>query len=320
MPRKFDVAVLHDYFVDRLVHLGSIAKTVRLILEKKESGGGGLHGFTQEEVLGGNAVNLARALGRLGLRVLLITHSDEDHRWALQRAFEGLDVKLNVKEAPAGLTVALEERVNVMLGHGGGAADFGPGALDEEDWEGMRSSRVVCSVNWAANRRGTELLLSLRKRLGKEKTIFLDPADFRDRLQDFGLLLSHASRRHLLDWVSMNQYEGAAAAGILGVGTEDRGRTCQEMARKMGVVFDLHGMERTYSSEGTRVASAVVRKIRPARLTGAGDAWDAGAIYGRLKGMEEVPRLEFANTAAKLYLMSENLVPPTADQVRRGSD
>ena len=43
--------------------------------------------------------------------------------------------------------------------------------------------------------------------------------------------------------------------------------------------------------------------------------WDAGAIYGRINGMEESERLKFANTAARLYLKNREPVPPTAEQV-----
>ena len=62
-----------------------------------------------------------------------------------------------------------------------------------------------------------------------------------------------------------------------------------------------------------------IASVRPRRLTGAGDVWDAGAIYGRLKGMDEPERLRFANTAARLYLRSDVLAPPTLAQVRKAA-
>jgi len=89
------------------------------------------------------------------------------------------------------------------------------------------------------------------------------------------------------------------------------------LAKALGVVFDLHADGASYSSEGTRVTEARVRTVRTRRLTGAGDVWDAGAIYGRIKGMEEKERLRFANCAAKLYIKSADPVPPTAGQVFR---
>ena len=317
MPRKFDVAVMHDFFVDRLVHVRSLGAAMQVISDKARAGGGGVHGVPQEEVCGGNAVNLARALARLGLRTLLITHSDGVHEALLEQAFEGLPVELRVKGMPPGLTVAFEEKVNVMLGDVRGVDDFGPSVLGARDWEALARSRVVCSVNWAANRHGTELLLALRRRLGEDRPIFLDPADFRDRYVPFTHLARLLESRHIVDWVAMNEYEAVAAARSVGLEGFGLRELCRRLAGRLGVVFDLHGNSASYASEGTRVASARVRKVTPRRVTGAGDVWDAGAIYGRLRGMEDGERLDFANRAARLFLESEEPVPPTAEAVLR---
>ena len=306
---------MHDFFVDRLVHVSSMSGMIRTLSEKAARGGGGLHGFQQEEVRGGNAVNLAHALARLGLRTLLITHSDKTYEPLLRRTFAGLKAEIRIKPAPAGLTVAFEEKLNVMIGDTRGASEFGPSMLDENDWSALENSRVVCSVNWAANLLGTELLMALRKRLGSEKTIFFDPADFRDRVPQFKKLLEKIADRHLVDWVSMNEQEGIASAKALGVGSSDLGKMCMELAARLGLVFDLHAVRRSYTSEGTRLASATVVKARSRRLTGAGDVWDAGAILGRLKGLDEVPRLRLANRAARLYLENESFMPPTREQI-----
>jgi ribokinase len=308
---------MHDYFVDRLVHVRSLQGLNDMVSDKEASGGGGLHGISQSEIRGGNAVNLAHALARLGMRTLLITHTDRPHRALLEEAFEGLGAEMRLKALGPGLTVALEEKVNVMLGDSGGAADFGPRLLDEGDWDALGRAAVVCSVNWAANLKGTQLLAALRRRLGKEKTIFFDPADFRDRLPQFQKLLKRVAEGGVADWVSMNQQEGLAAANLVGVEAVGLGEVCLALARRLGVVFDLHAVSESYSSEGTEVTAVRVKKAKARRLTGAGDVWDAGAIYGRLRGMDERDRLDFANTAARLYLESETPVPPTGRQVLR---
>ncbi len=316
MARTFDVAVMHDYFVDRLVHVRGLEKTMAEVAEKAASGGGGIHGTAQEEIRGGNAVNLAHALAMLGLRTLLITHCEPAHEHLLRSAFKGLKADLRVKPLPAGLTVAFEESTNVMLSDGRGASDFGPSALDREDWAGLEGSKVVCSVNWAANRRGTELLQGLRKRLGPEKTIYIDPADFRDRLDRFVDLARLISDRKLVDWVSMNEFESISAATALGIESADRASRCLYLARALGVVFDMHCVDGAYTSEGTRVTATPTRVVRTRRLTGAGDVWDAASIYGRLNGMDEAGRLKFANKAAKLYLEGREPVPPTLSQLK----
>jgi len=320
LTRRYDVAVMHDYYVDRLIHLDSFEGLASTVSAKKAAGGGGIHGTSQEDVRGGNAVNLAHALARLGLRTLLITHSDAPHEPLLRGAFEGLDAELRVKPIPAALTVAFEEKVNVMLGDEKGASEFGPGLLDESDWEALKGSRVVCSVNWAANRQGTKLLTALRRRMGREKTIFLDPADFRDNVHGFAAVLRLIAQNHVVDWLSMNEPEAASAAELLGLKGGPLEEICLEIARSLGVVFDLHGTAMSLSSEGTRVARAATRPVKTRRLTGAGDVWDAGAICGRLMGMDEGQRLRFANATARLYLKSRDHLPPTLKQVRKETD
>ena len=316
MARTFDVAVMHDYFVDRLVHVRGLEKTMAEVAAKAASGGGGIHGTVQEEIRGGNAVNLAHALAMLGLRTLLITHCEPAHEHLLRSAFKGLKADLRVKPLPAGLTIAFEESTNVMLSDGRGASDFGPSVLDREDWAGLEGSKVVCSVNWAANKRGTELLQGLRKRLGPEKTIYIDPADFRDSLDRFVDLARLISDRKLVDWVSMNEFEGISAATALGIESADRASRCLYLARALGVVFDMHCVDGAYTSEGTRVTATPTRAVRTRRLTGAGDVWDAASIYGRLNGMDEAGRLKLANRAAKLYLEGREPVPPTLSQLK----
>jgi len=307
---------MHDYYVDRLLHLQSFEWLARLFRTKRAAGGGGIHGTSQDEVRGGNAVNLAQASARLGLRTLLITHSDAPHVPLLREAFDGLDAELRIKPPPAALTIAFEEKVNVMLGDERGASDFGPSLLVESDWAALERSKVVCSVNWAANRQGTRLLAALRRRMGRGKTIFLDPADFRDNVEGFAEVLRLIAEKRIVDWLSMNEQEAEATARALGLKARLPEEVCLQVARTLGVVFDVHCTGMSFSSEGTRVARAEARYVSARRLTGAGDVWDAGAICGRLMGLEEEQRLRFANTVARLYLQSSDHLPPTREQVR----
>jgi sugar/nucleoside kinase (ribokinase family) len=153
--------------------------------------------------------------------------------------------------------------------------------------------------------------------LGEDKTIFIDQADFRDRIGEFAELMRLVSRKRLFDWVSMNEYESLAAASALGIDARSKESRCMALAKELKVVFDMHCVGGSYSSEGTRVSSVRTKVLRSKRLTGAGDVWDAAAIYGRIKGMEETRRLRFANRAAKLYLESAEPIPPTLSQVER---
>jgi sugar/nucleoside kinase (ribokinase family) len=301
---------MHDFFVDRLVHTSSLSRLVESVIGKANQGGGGIHGISQQDVRGGNAVNLAHALARLGLRTLLITHSDTTHKRILREPFEGLDAEVRIKPKPPGLTVAFEGEVNVMLGHGGGAEDFGPELLDSDDWKALKGARVICSVNWAANKSGTSLLAALRSRLGKEKVIFFDPADFRDRLQEFTSLLAVVMKKKLVDWMSLNEHEALEAARVLGVKMTGLGDACTAVAGRLRVSLDVHTARGSFSSYGDKATEVRTKRVEVRRLTGAGDVWNAGSIYCRLKSLSDSERLRFANTAAGLYLSAGSPSPP----------
>jgi sugar/nucleoside kinase (ribokinase family) len=310
LRRPFDAVVMHDFFVDRLVHARSLSRLAESVVEKADQGGGGIHGIPQQDLPGGNAVNLAHALARLGLRTLLITHSDSYHERMLNEPFKGLAAEVRVKPRPPGLTVAFEGEVNVMLGHGGGAEDFGPELLDEDDWSELKRAGIVCSVNWAANKSGTRLLAALRGRLGMEKAIFFDPADFRDRLREFASLLELVRKKRLVDWMSLNEQEACEAARVLGAKTTDLRATCAVVAERLQVGLDVHTARGSFSCNRGKTTGVRTKRVRALRFTGAGDVWNAGSIYGRIKSFNDSERLRFANTAAGLYLTADSPSPP----------
>jgi len=311
----FDVAVLHDFFVDRLVKTGDMGRLFGRMRAKARIGGGGIHGVTQQDVRGGNTVNLAHALATLGLKTLLITHGDREHEAMLRAPFEGLEAEVRMKNLPPGLTVAVEERVNVMLGDSRGAGQFGPSLLSGDDWDSLARAKIVCEVNWAANSMGTQLASELRRRLGPRKTIFMDPADFRERLPEFRKLLGMIKDRHLVDWISLNAQEGSAASALLSIPSDGFEGTCRALAEKLGVMVDIHTADGSYTSSGARVYGKVRRRSKAMTLTGAGDVWDAASIYGRLSEMSDARRMDFADAAARLYVRSSGSNPPSLSQV-----
>lgn len=320
MTTRFDVAVMHDFFVDRLVRAKRISSFAASLDRKARQGGGGIHGVAQQDIKGGNAVNLAHALAKLGLRTLLITHSDTAHERILLQPFEALNAEVRVKRKPPGLTVAIEGEVNVMLGHLGGAGDFGQSLLTEVDWEALRGARVVCSVNWAANKRGTQLLLGLREKLGSRAVLFFDPADFRDRAEQFAVLLAKARRARLADWISLNEHEAVEAARLMSLEVEGPGEACAILSRELGSCIDVHSASRCFTSgcdgsRPSRLVSIANRRAEPRRMTGAGDVWNAASIYGRLRGFGDSKRLVFASTAARLYVEAIDPAPPSLSEV-----
>jgi ribokinase len=319
MTASFDVAVMHDFFVDRLVRVRSLPRLFALAVSKSRQGGGSIHGIAQKDVKGGNAVNLAHALAVLGAKVLLITHSDREHVPLLTAAFKGLPAELRVKPLPPGLTVAFEERVNVMASHSGGAETFGPSLLTGEDWASLRGSKVVASVNWAANREGTDLLVMLRERLGKKAALFFNPSDIRDRFEDYGALVRRLRVERLVDWISLNEFEGVATARALGFRPRVSGDLCAKISDALIARVDIHTEKASFTSHQGLQAESRTRWVKPLRLTGAGDVWDAASIFAKVNGLGDAERLEFANAAGRLYVAGGAQRPPTLEEVRAAS-
>jgi ribokinase len=324
---KYDATVLHDFFVDRFVVTENLDGLIRSIEEKSSEGGGGIHDISQREMRGGNAVNMAHALSRLGTRTYLITHTDEAHEGFLREAFGGLDTKLSLKRTPPGLTVAFEGRtggvrtrqargrVNVMLNSLGGTADFPPSVLDEEDWQVVNNSRVVCSVNWAANRHGTELVQEIRRRTKRKTLVFLDPADVRDRIARYRRLLAIIKREHVIDWLSTNEFEAKVTGRLLGVPTDRLDLLARRVSSELSIRFDIHTETESYTSDGNEVHSHVVTNVVPLVLTGAGDVWDAASVHFHLKGVPDGTRIILADLAAGIYLRTKGSVGPRESEV-----
>src|SRR5579875_2001529 len=110
LPSAGTVSVMPDYFVDRFVRIQSVEDLIKMVNKKSaESGGGSIRGISQLEVKGGNAVNLAYALGKFGAIVHLITIADSIPARALVAAFAEMpNVKLDIIRGKAGYTIALE--------------------------------------------------------------------------------------------------------------------------------------------------------------------------------------------------------------------
>src|SRR2546430_5268620 len=98
---RFEVAVLHDYYVDRLVLIQEFGKLSDAISKKVDEGGGGIHGVRQLEIRGGNAANPAYALGRLWTRTFPPSHRGPAHEPLPRARVKGLPLALQVKKREA---------------------------------------------------------------------------------------------------------------------------------------------------------------------------------------------------------------------------
>lgn len=100
-----------DFFVDRIITLGSQEEFCKNLAEKVKFGGGSLRDVSTAERKGGNAVNIAYCLAKLGVkRTTLLTVADELGLAMLQKIFSKFNdrVHLIVEKGKHGHTTGLE--------------------------------------------------------------------------------------------------------------------------------------------------------------------------------------------------------------------
>ncbi len=324
-----EVVVMPDFFVDRFVRLGSITEVFSMLRRKASSGGGSVHGFNQFDVKGGNAVNTAYALGRLGVSTRLITMADRGTLWLLKVVFEELpNVRLKVVEGRPGYTIALEfargrKRVNVMLSDVGDVAAFGSERLSDEEWKAVSEANVTAIFNWAANTRGTELaseVFAFAKEKGR--MTFFDPADITVKGSLFEEFLDEVPKKDLLDVLSINENEARVIAKLLGrdqlpiiYNLRDVKRTTSMIAENLKTTIDVHTPNYSCSCSDGDLCYVQSFRVEQINVTGAGDVWDAADIAGYLMGLDPVDRLTFANASAAFYVSDHDVRAPTLDQV-----
>ncbi len=330
------VVVLPDFFLDRLITLektqSEFTKTVAEIASRK---GGSLDGIPQTDIRGGNAINVASALATLGVKVIPIICTSQLGRELLEHYLKPLGVDLShVKVAgSASVTTALElagqnGKVNVMLRDLGALAGFGPEDLSEADYEAIRMADFVCVFNWAGTRdHGTELarnIFDVVKAHGRGKTFF-DSADPTPNCEKIPELVEKVLKTRQLDILSLNENEAITYARYL-KGSEvseivDKRideialESARFLARQLSARIDLHTT--SFSATVTRQNEILVPafKVNALRATGAGDAWDAGNIYGEANGLSDGSRLTLANALSALYLEDLEGKHPTRQQL-----
>ncbi|MFQ5870547.1 MAG: carbohydrate kinase family protein [Candidatus Geothermarchaeales archaeon] len=325
------VAVLPDFFVDRILRTPPMDDLKVMIEKKALAGGGSIHGVSQIEMRGGNAPNLAYALGRIGLQTHLVTVAEGPTEALLQSYFRDLDtVSVSVVPGKPGYTTSLEfehrgRGVNVMLSDVGDIATLGPEKLREESWEAILDSDIVAIVNWAANLEGTRLarrVFSACHERGIQT--FLDPADITVRERDLDELIESVLIPGVVDFLSINENETRSILKLLGLGQfperyreKDMHDAARSIWEELSVSTHIHTPTYSCVSENEDTISVPCYRVQALNLTGAGDVWDAGCIAGILARLEPEKRLNFSNAAAAAYVSDPEAKTPTLQGVER---
>jgi len=331
-PRRFNVVVMPDFFIDRFVTFSGDVKQFSQTLAKVAGRfGGNIHGIKQMELRGGNAANTAAALASLGAQVYPIIKTGSLGFHLLRFYLEPLGVDLSHIKAngEVALTTAFElthegERVNVMMGDLATLPSFGPKDLSEEDFQLLRRADFVCVFNWASLRRwGTELaedVFSHVKQKGKAKTYY-DTGDPSPNKKNIPKLVKKVLLGKIIDIFGVNENEAFMYASQLSPKVKslrrklehhDLAKECARILTKhISARVDLHTS--TFAGSFTRENEVIVPafNVSALRSTGAGDAWNAGNIVGDALGLPDSCRLTLANAVAAYYVSSSTAEHPT---------
>lgn len=335
-PKEFKVVVLPDFFLDRLItYNGDTKEFVKAVEEVARRRGGSIHGIEQMELRGGNAANTAAALAKLGANVCPIINTSQLGLHLLKFYLEPLGVDLShVKtRGDMALTTAFEllhrdERVNVMMSTLGSLPDFGLKSLTKEDFEVLRQADYVCVFHWACTRRfGTELaeeVFRYVKEKGKGKTYY-DTADPTPNSKAIPNLMSRVLLGKHVDVLSVNENEAFQYASQVGENVnllrqkskpDELAIECARvLAKHLSARIDLHTA--TIAGSFTRKTEVIVPafKVQALRSTGAGDAWNAGNLFGDSLNLPDDCRLTLANAVAAYYISNAVAEHPTLPQI-----
>ncbi len=326
------ITILPDFFVDRIIKISNMNYLADAVEKKTKVGGGSIRGLNSVDIKGGNAVNVAYCLARLGVKVDLFTVADEIGYSILDTVFKKFSsqVRLHVKNGKHGLTTIFEftdssfSVSNVMLSDVGDNSNFGPESIesandgdDDNVLSVLSSSSAVVLTNWASNSKGTDLLKYVFKN-SANSLHFLDPADITERREEFIRDIKNHSK--LIDLLSINENEllqimcALSNTGDTIPISFDKGSTdsitplnlCKYamfLSNLFKINLCIHTMIGSVWSDGCKIV--FVNSIPPSKInivSGAGDSWDSAFLFGHLLDFTDEERLCFANLFAFLYL------------------
>ena len=326
--------ILPDFFFDHFVITEGLEDLLSNMKEVAKQGGGNIVGSTQFIRHGGNAVNTAAALHTLGLDPQVIVTTDEYGASILKSLVNpGLDLSLVHTDGRMSSTVSIEaeyqgRRVNLMLSDSGSLAEFKFSDLTENDLVAIRDSGLIALLNLSQNKCAIDLAEGLLSIVHDESkaTTFMDICDPSHNLDLLEPLTKRVLTEGFVDILGMNENEATWLAwSISGRDTvwrkdnqkpEDWLSAAKYVSKEIGVRIDFH----TPSFSATLVAGDIIC-LMPAFMVnsrvicGAGDAWNAGNIYGTLLNLDAKERLILANAVAAYYVETEDASHPSRNEV-----
>ena len=323
---RFRVVTMPDFYLDYLLRYpGNLDEMTQSLEAVARRGGGNLLGWKHIVGRGGNSPNLAAQLSNLGVEVIPIIETDEIGHAILERSLRNVDLSYVKTTGAMSSTLSLEmdyqgRRVNIMMSNPASHANFGPEKLSQKDTELIRMADFVVLLNWGQNQRGTDLAEQVfRTARQGDAVTFFDPGDPSFRLKDIRDLNERVLATGLVDVLSANENELLQLSSTLTEEIVDKGEkalfTAASNFSKFGCRVDLHTPDFSASFVDSRIEQVPCLKIEPAKVTGAGDVWNAASIFAQGMQLQPSERLLFANSAAAAYLSRGDLNPPGLGEI-----
>jgi sugar/nucleoside kinase (ribokinase family) len=330
------VVVMPDFFLDRIVNLPwdleEFKEAVGGVTKRK---GGSIDGIHQIDMKGGNSVNTASALSNLGVSVTPIICTSEYGLQLLKYHFKdaAMDFSHIKTHGKASITTALElrgvnEKVNVMLRDVGALAEFGPGNLDETDYQLIDNANYTCLFNWAGTlKHGTAFAHAVfdRAKLKGHGKTYYDTADPNPNAQGIPDFMEKVLKTPKVDIISLNENEAVTYATLLDESLKEKKaklsfadlamQAARILAKNFPARIDLHTSLFSASLRGSSEIVVPTFKIEVYRATGAGDAWNAGNIFGDFNEISDECRLVLANAVSACYLSGTEGIHPSKAKV-----
>ena len=328
---KFDgqIVVLPDFFLDRIIKINS-KDLFSMINSKTTIGGGSIRGANAFDIKGGNAVNVAYCLAKMGLSVTLFTVADEIGTSILRTIFSrfGGSINLLIKNGKHGSTTSFEfhdneeSYANVMISDVGDNKNFGSEMISlPSDLDVINSAKGIVLTNWGSNLRGTDLAYHVFTN-SPNAFHFLDPADIETRKEEFRDALKKLS--YAIDVLSINVNECTSLLKACNLDSqlsldlndiENIKKAVKALSSEFGLKIDLHTRIGAAWSDGNDVQFVNSFHTVPKKLTGSGDCWDSADLVGYFAGFNTTERLLFSNAYASLYIGRREFEPPTTSEV-----
>jgi len=327
--------VLPDFFVDHFVVIETLDYLLESLKRLAEQGGGNLLGTEQFIRRGGNTVNTASALLSLGLNPRPIVTTD-DYGASLLKAL--VDSKMDLSHVHTNgrlsSTVSIEtehsgRKVNLMVSDSGSASEFSFSDLTENDIDVIKGSGLVALANLHHNKECAEFahdLFQMTKESSSAKT-FINMGDPSGNPEVVPQLIDRVFRTGMVDIVSLNENEVGWLTESL-TGDSNRWKNLSRkpelwlkgaklISSETGVQVDLHTPHFTATIFGDETTATPTFDVESRVVCGAGDAWNAGDIYGTLLNLPPLERLSLANATAALYVSSASAAHPKLSDIVR---